>query len=651
MNIKPKMVIKKGSSFVYDPATFAQYVRPHFIEVKSAAEIIELFGDAKMLVMDTECRPLMQDSRTLDKSHVRRWIGTGAKASPVDIPFCISIGDGVTFATLYDYDFEAKCPELQKLKDFLSNKELETIWHNAKFDQHMLANIGLTLGGKVHDTVLLTKLVNENRPAFTLRSVSQPYNGIEDFEFMVDLYKKMHKITDYSKIPRELITQYANADIFNCWQVFNAEYSQLAEQDLQDLYENELVVSKIAYDMERAGMHANVEYEQALYADLLKAKDEAEAAVYDMAGEIFNMNSSSQLHKVMLKLGVPENAFAYSDKGNVKLDKFEMDKFEKRGVEIVSKVLAFKQSDKLLTTYAKGIYSQADASNDVHCGINTGEATTGRMSVTKPALQTLPKKNKSIRKIFEPRPGYRMFTFDLDQVEYRLYAHYSQDTNLCQLIKDGYDVHTACAALLFNVPITEVKEDQRSKAKTINFGLLYGQGAAALAESLNMTATEAQNMKSNYFKGLPTSRGFIDNVQKVTRQRGYIRNFYKRRRRLTSNECYKAVNALIQGVAADYIKHKSANIYKFLKMNNYKTRMLLWVHDEIIFEIHESEIHLVPIIRWLMSDFTTFRTYITAGVEECAPNWGSKIDLGTETGFKELSVDEVEAIKNYNVWQ
>lgn len=235
------------------------------------------------------------------------------------------------------------------------------------------------------------------------------------------------------------------------------------------------------------------------------------------------------------------------------------------------------------------------------------------------------------------------------QVEYRLYAHYSNDENLCQLIKDGYDVHTSCAALIFGVDIADVTEDMRSKAKTINFGLLYGQGAAALAASLKMTQTEATQMKANYFKGLPTSRGFIDNVQTVTRQRGYIRNYYMRRRRLTQNECYKSVNALIQGVAADYIKHKSVDIYRFLKSGNYKTRMLLWVHDEIIFEIHESEIHLVPILRWLLSDFKTFRTFITAGCEECNPNWGNKIEV--DSGFEALTDEQLTAIKEYNVWQ
>lgn len=386
MVIKPKLVIQSGSSYVYNEDNFCEYKRDNFIEVKTAEELMELFKDDKLLAMDTECKPFTGVSdRDIAPPHIRRWIGKGKQAVPVDIPFCISVGNGKVFATLYDLDHENKCPELQKLKPWLESGNIETIWHNAKFDQHMLANIGIHLKGRVHDTVLLTKLVNENRPAFTLRSVSKPYGGIEDFEFMVDLYKKTYKIQDYSKITRELMTQYANADIYNCWVTFQNEYPKLEEDDLKDLYENELIISRIAFDMERVGMHADSEYEHELYAMLQERKDRAEQEVYEMAGEIFNMNSGQQLHKILLKLGVAENSFKYSDKGNVKLDKEELARFADMGIEIVGKINECKNAEKLLTTYAKGIYSQASSSFDVHCSVNTGEATTGRMSVTKPA--------------------------------------------------------------------------------------------------------------------------------------------------------------------------------------------------------------------------------------------------------------------------
>lgn len=185
---------------------------------------------------------------------------------------------------------------------------------------------------------------------------------------------------------------------------------------------------------------------------------------------------------------------------------------------------------------------------------------------------------------------------------------------------------------------------------TVIIPVLYGMGVKALAENLGMTETAASQLKSDYFAALPTAGPFVQNVQRVTRQRGYIRNLYGRRRRLTPNECFKACNALIQGCAADYLKHKSVLIYKFLKMNNYKSHLVLWVHDEILIQVAHGEEHILPIVRWLMSDFTNFRTYITAGIEKCDGSWGKKIDVADEIGFQELSVDELEVIKNYDIY-
>jgi DNA polymerase-1 len=164
-----------------------------------------------------------------------------------------------------------------------------------------------------------------------------------------------------------------------------------------------------------------------------------------------------------------------------------------------------------------------------------------------------------------------------------------------------------------------------------------------------MAVGDAVRFKNRYFANIPEAKPFIDSVERVTRTRGYVVNFYDRRRRLKSNEVYKAPNALIQGCAADYIKHKMVRIYKYLKMNSLKTRMLLVVHDELIFEIHKDETHLIPKLRWLLSDFETFRVPITAGVEKGNPSWGQKIEP-EDMGFEAFTEEELEAIDNYNVY-
>lgn len=220
---------------------------------------------------------------------------------------------------------------------------------------------------------------------------------------------------------------------------------------------------------------------------------------------------------------------------------------------------------------------------------------------------------------------------------------------MIEAIINGQDIHRATGGIIYQVPYEEVTDEQRGKAKTVNFSLIYGQGDQASADSLGMTVADAIRFKNRYFANIPEAKPFIDSVERVTRTRGYVVNYYKRRRRLKSNEVYKSPNALIQGCAADYIKHKMVRIYKYLKMNNYKTRMLLVVHDEIIFEVHKDELFLVPKLRWLLSDFESFRVPITAGAEKGNPSWGQKIKPD-DIGFEAFSKEEVAAIDNFNVF-
>jgi DNA polymerase I len=256
----------------------------------------------------------------------------------------------------------------------------------------------------------------------------------------------------------------------------------------------------------------------------------------------------------------------------------------------------------------------------------SSRAVDKELQVNNYLLQTLPKKDKSIRKAFIPTEGYKLFFIDLDQIEYRIFAHYAQVSGLIEAIHNGHDIHQATAALIYNVPYVDVTDEQRTKAKTVNFSLLYGQGDAASASSLQMSVSEAREFKSKYFAQIPEAGPFIRSVQDVNKARGYIKNMYGRRRRLKYDESYKAVNALIQGCAADYLKDKIVDMYRFLK--DYKSRMVNVVHDEVVFEVHDSELHIVPTLIELMSDNKMFRVPITAGCEVGSPSWGEKVKYG-----------------------
>lgn len=389
--IKPKKkpVIQKGEGYTYNPETFIE--QPNFFVVDTAEELLERvepfeFMGRKFITFDTETHAHFSNCQEVPANVVRRWVGKGKSIRPQDYPFCISICDGTNCYTLFD-NIDNNFAELKKLAPLFEDPSVEKIAHNTKFDMHMLANVGMRIIGKLHDTIVLCKLADENRKSFGLKELAATYDeGIVMYEYMVDSYKIMNKVTDYRQIPRRLLAQYANADVWNCYMAFINEYPKLVQDELEGLYNNETELMIVLYAMERYGMKLDAAYQVPLKAELQQLTDDAERAIYDEAGKMFNINSGKQLYEVLLDLGVNKQLIGLTDKGNPKLDKDALDALaNKHNVSIVKKILEFRKYDKLLTTYADGIYEQRDAEDRVHGSINQTEATTGRMSITKPA--------------------------------------------------------------------------------------------------------------------------------------------------------------------------------------------------------------------------------------------------------------------------
>lgn len=685
---KQKAVIQKGAGFVYNPATFAkEHKVKNFFTVEDPNEILERvspfqFRGRRFITFDTETHPYYRNSHDVPQTVVRRWVGKGKTANPQDYPFCISICDGKNAFSIFD-SVENRFKKFKQLAPLFEDPTIEKIAHNWKFDAHQFANADMRIVGRVHDTVVLAKLADENRNSFELRELAARLDrGIVKFEYMLDTYKQMAKISDYRLIPTELLSEYANADVWNCYLEFIADYEVLEKDDLVGLYDKECELMIALYAMERYGMPIDVTYEKPLKEDLQVIVDTTESAIYEEAGKFFNINSGKQLYEVLMGLGVNRGWIPNTSKGNPQLDKDVLNTLaEKYDVSIVKKILEYRKNEKLLTTYAVGIYDQHDTLQVVHGNINQTEATTGRMSITKPALQTLPKKDTRIRRAFIPLENYELYFMDLDQIEYRLFVHYAKIPRLLEAIKNGYDVHAATAAMIFHIALDELlhglhehemlenrrkdcidlveKEkltelinslqryiDMRSKGKTINFALIYGVGIEHLAELLKCTVTEATELKARYFAQLPEARTFIATVHQVIKLRGYVKNFFGRRRRLDPNDCYKAPNALIQGCAADYIKARLVDMFKYLRYHNLKTQLILIVHDEVVVMVHKDEQEHVPTLRWLLSDFTSFRCPITAGLEKGGPSWGQKVTPKI-TGFQE---PDDKGYLDYNVY-
>lgn len=618
-----KIISKTNSIKRADEHILEMPIIEHFYTAQNAQQIIDnidpfIIHGRKFITFDTETHKHDIENHEV-KNTVRRWIGSGKTAKAQDYPFVVSICDGKKAYTLYDYP-ENNYNEFKKLSVIFEDPDIHKIAHNIKFDMHMLQNINMRLIGPLHDTVVLAKLINENRHSFELKNLAEPYKGILVFEDLLDQYKKIHKVIDYRDFPTSLLSNYANADVWNCYLLFKEEYPQL--DTMYKLYKTEMQVTIVLYAMERYGILLNKDYENALKKELADATNLAEQEIYTEAKNIFNINSSVQLYDILMDLSVDPKRIPKTEKGNNSLDKKVLKKMT--DIPLVNKILDFRNNSKLYTTYAVGMYEQIDYYSRVHGNIKQTEAVTGRMSVNKPALQTLPKKEKRIRKAFIPTPGYNLVFMDLDQIEYRLFAHYAEAEGLIEAIKKGYDVHQATASLVYKVPYASVNEQQRNRAKTINFALIYGMGNAALADALGLTLAEAIDFSNDYFMAIPEALPFIRFVKVVVAQRGYSINAYGRRRHLEADQLYKAPNSLIQGCAADYIKNKMVLIYKYLLKNQLKSRIILIVHDELVFEIHKEEMYILKTLQYLLSDYKNFCVPITAGIDIGNPSWGDK---------------------------
>jgi len=632
---KKRPIIQNGLGFVYNEEMFKDHIVENFYEIADPKTLLKLvkpfeLDGRKYIVFDTETHPHYTSSHLVPKTVVRRWVGSGKTAIPQDYPFEISIFDGTNAYAIYD-SLENNFAKFKQLAPLFEDPTIDKIAHNTKFDMHMFANAGLSIKGRLHDTVVLAKLVDENRGTYTLLDVARKLSkGVTKFEYMVDNYKQINRVHDYREIPKQLLSTYANADVQNCYYLFMNDYPKLKQDDLEALYLNECELMVALYAMERYGMKIDSTYEMDLKTTLQKLCDEAEEAVYAEAGVMFNMNSTQQLFKVLTDLGVNSTIIPKTEKGNPCLDKDVLGTLaECYNISIVNKILEYKKNFKLLGTYANGIYSQRDAEYCVHSSINQTEATTGRMSITKPALQTLPKTDTRIRSCFIPDNDYSLWFMDLDQIEYRLFAHYAQAKGLLEAINNNFDIHSATAAILFHKDIKDVTDEERAKAKTTNFALIYGQGNEHTATMLKMSMTETIAFKNNYFAQIPEARPFIATVHEVIKMRAFVKNFYGRRRRLARHDSYKAPNALIQGCAADYIKHKLVDMFKYISYHGLKTKLINIVHDEVVLMVHKDEHDHIPVLRWLLSDFTSFRCKITAGVAKGLPHWGKKEEVST----------------------
>jgi DNA polymerase-1 len=501
---------------------------------------------------------------------------------------------------------------LEEFKPFFESENIQKVAQNLKFDLKILMNYGVKLKGPQFDTMLAHYLINPDM-RHNMEVLAETYLNYHPIPIEDLIGKKGKNQQTMRSVTLDKITEYAveDADItFQLKQLFEKE---LKNNNLTKLFnEIEMPLIKVLASMEYEGIRIDAGFLKELSKDLSNDILALEKSIYEQAGESFNLASPKQLGIVLfdnLKLaGKPKKTktgqYATGEEILVNL----VDKHP-----IISNILEWRSLIKLQNTYVDSLPNEINKkTGKIHTTFSQAVAATGRLSSNNPNLQNIPirtERGREIRKAFIPRDeNYILASADYSQIELRLIADMSQDPNMVQAFKNGEDIHKSTASKVFNVPLNEVTKEQRSHAKTVNFGIIYGVSSFGLSQQTDLTRTESRELIDTYFKTYPTLKSFIDQQIEFARENGYVETVFGRRRYLhninsqnsmvRSGDERNAINAPIQGSAADIIKIAMINIYNYFINNNLKSKMLLQVHDELVFDIYKNEQEIVlPIIK------------------------------------------------------
>ncbi|HMB40742.1 MAG TPA: DNA polymerase I [Balneolaceae bacterium] len=496
--------------------------------------------------------------------------------------------------------------EIRELLEPLFNSKSLKIAHNYKFDYIILSRAGVEINGPVFDTMVAAYLIDSSQ-RLKMDTLSKTYLGYEPIP-IEDLIGKGKGQKSMADIPFEDIANYACEDADITYRLYEILKEKLDEDELFKIAETvEFPLIEVLAEMEQNGVHIDKEMLASFSEELTKDLEELETEIFERTGEEFNLNSPQQLgtilfEKMDLPAGKKTKTGQYSTSESV-LSKLAVE------YEVPSLVLDYRSLKKLLSTYVDALPKLINPETGrIHTDFNQTVAATGRLSSSNPNLQNIPirtKRGREIRKAFIPKEGYKMLAADYSQVELRVIASISGDENMIEAFKNGEDIHSRTAKEIFNLDsIDEVTADHRRKAKEVNFGIPYGVSAYGLASRLGISNNEGKEMIDQYFERFPGIQKYIDETIQFAKENEFVSTLLGRRRYIPDINSRNwnvrgfaermAINMPIQGTAADIIKLAMIHIQKFIKDENLKSRMLLQVHDELIFDIAPEEEQDVP---------------------------------------------------------
>jgi DNA polymerase-1 len=554
-------------------------------------ELLDLLLKQKQVCFDTE-------TTDIDALH----------ADLVGFSFSYKAREG--FYVTVPSDFEEAKKIVEEFNPFFESNSIEKIAHNIKYDLKVLNRYGIKVSAPTFDTMIAQYLINpESKQGMDF--LANHYLGYQPISIETLIGKKGKGQGNMRDLVPEEIADYASEDADITFQLKQILEPEIQKEHLKELfYSMEMPLIEVLKDMEEEGIAIDVkalqDYSKELESTLLRLDGE----IKSLAGVIFNVDSPKQLGEVLFDHLKISNKAKKTKTGQYATSEDVLVKHEKDH-PIVPLILEFRQLRKLKSTYVDPLPTMCDkVDGRIHTNFMQTVTATGRLSSNNPNLQNIPirsEKGKEIRKAFVPRSSeYQMMSADYSQIELRIIAALSGDKNMIQAFQQGMDIHTATAAKVFNVPFESVTREQRSAAKAVNFGIIYGQSAFGLSQTLNISRTEAKSIIDSYFEQFGQLKSYMDSIIHVAREKGYVETIMKRRRYLpdinSSNAVVRgfaernAINAPIQGSAADIIKMAMIAVHNSMKKEGVKSKMILQVHDELVFDVHISEKLLMQVL-------------------------------------------------------
>jgi DNA polymerase-1 len=577
------------------------------VPLEQKIETLQEGNNYKTIELESELENLLQainkkksfcfDTETDSLEHI--------EAKLVGIAFCLEPG------TAYYLPFSENQKEVEKLVEMLKpvfeDPGIEKTGQNLKYDIGVLANYGIGVNGQLFDTMLAHYLLQpdmrHNMDVLARTYLDYSTLGIEEI-----IGKKGKTQKSMRSIPVDIVSAYACEDADVTLRLRNVFEPMLAEQELLELFFSlETPLAPVLAKMERNGVCIDEKALEALSLVLEEEIRKVEKEIFELAGTSFNIGSPKQLGDILFeRLKIADNAkktktkqYSTNEEVLVKLSHMH---------PIVGKVLDYRSLAKLKSTYVDSLPKLVNkATGRIHTSYNQAVAATGRLSSNNPNLQNIPirtDQGRLIRKAFVTQdPAYRMLAADYSQIELRIIASLSKDKAMMEAFFNNYDIHTATAAKVYDVEMEDVTKEMRRNAKTVNFGIVYGISAFGLSQRINIPRTEAARIINQYFEKYPGIKTYMDETIAFAKEHQFVKTMLGRRRYIkdinSANGMLRgyaernAINAPVQGTAADMIKLAMISIYKEMQKLNLRSKMTMQVHDELVFEAHVDEIDVL----------------------------------------------------------